>query len=71
MYKKSQFTWKGLKVRPNIDDSSYYIVTNARYKGDPLPPIPEMENARGKVNIVIFSGKYHVSFRLNILALNK
>ena len=35
------------------------------YRGDPLPLYPEMENARGKVNIVIFSGKNKVPLRFN------
>ena len=39
------------------------------YRGDPLPLYPEMENTRGKVNIVIFCGKHYVPFRLNTIPL--
>ena len=43
----------------HIEDrgDSHHLTLEQPYRGDPLPLYPEMENARGKVNIVIFSGK--------------
>ena len=51
----------------HIEDrgDSHHMTLEQPYRGDPLPLYPEMENARGKVNIVIFSGKHKVPFRLN------
>jgi len=42
----------------HIEDrgDSHHMTLEQPYRGDPLPLYPEMENARGKVNIVIFSG---------------
>lgn len=42
----------------HIEDrgDSHHLTLEQPYRGDPLPLYPEMENARGKVNIVIFSG---------------
>ena len=52
----------------HIEDrgDSHHTTLEQPYRGDPLPLYPEMENARGKVNIVIFSGKHFAFFNFNV-----
>ena len=53
----------------HIEDrvDSHHLPLEQPYRGDPLPLYPDMENARGKVNIVIFSGNITILLYYNII----
>ena len=55
-------------VKLFVDENNYHHIYISAFAQDHLPLYPDMDNTRGKVNIVIFSGEYictHIMSRIS------